>query len=108
MKNNKENEELQSRREFFKEAAKKALPVIGAIALAGSPIIANATINNSMGCGRGSCQSLCENTCTLTCASNCRTGCKVSCQTTCKGHCDNGCYGSCNNTCYRSCRSSNG
>lgn len=36
------NEELKSRREFFKEAAKKALPVLGAIALAGSPIIAQA------------------------------------------------------------------
>ena len=34
MKTKNENEELQSRREFFKSAAKKALPVIGAIALA--------------------------------------------------------------------------
>ena len=34
--------DLQSRREFFKEAARKALPVLGAIALAGSPLVVNA------------------------------------------------------------------
>lgn len=35
-------EEIQSRREFFKEAAKKALPVIGAVTLIGNPLIAKA------------------------------------------------------------------
>ena len=37
MKKNEKNEELQSRREFFKKAAKGALPILGAIALAGAP-----------------------------------------------------------------------
>ena len=50
MEEKKQKEELQSRREFFKQAAKKALPVIGAIALASTPIIANAAEKEPMGC----------------------------------------------------------
>lgn len=34
MEKNKNNEELQSRREFFKKAAKSALPILGAVVLA--------------------------------------------------------------------------
>ena len=41
MKKNK-NEELQSRREFFKKAAKGALPILGAIILASNPVLAKA------------------------------------------------------------------
>ena len=40
MKN--KNNELQSRREFFKKAAKGILPLIGGIILAGSPSIVKA------------------------------------------------------------------
>lgn len=36
------NEELQSRREFFKKAAKGALPILGAVVLASAPGLANA------------------------------------------------------------------
>ncbi|MBP5535462.1 MAG: hypothetical protein J6X62_01580 [Bacteroidales bacterium] len=39
MEEKKQNEEFKSRREFFKEAAKKALPIIGAIALASSTLL---------------------------------------------------------------------
>ena len=42
MKKNVKNEELQSRRDFFKKAAKGALPILGAIVLAGSPGILKA------------------------------------------------------------------
>ena len=42
MKKNEKNEELQSRREFFKKAAKGALPILGAIALAGAPGVVKA------------------------------------------------------------------
>lgn len=38
----KETNTIQSRREFFKSAVAKALPVLGAIALMSSPIIAKA------------------------------------------------------------------
>ena len=43
MEKNEKNEELQNRREFFKKAAKSALPILGAIVLAGAPQILKAT-----------------------------------------------------------------
>ena len=46
----KKNEELQSRREFFKKAAKGALPILGAILLAGMPNVVNAAQKTPMGC----------------------------------------------------------
>lgn len=85
MKKQNENEELQSRREFFKEAAKKALPVIGAIALVSSPIIAQAAIKEPMGC---------ENSCSGSCKGGC-SGCSGSCS----GSCSGGCLGSCSGSC---------
>lgn len=39
MKKNGKNEELQSRREFFKRAAKGALPILAGAALLSSPIL---------------------------------------------------------------------
>ena len=42
MVKNEKNEELQSRREFFKKAAKGALPILGAVVLASAPGLANA------------------------------------------------------------------
>ena len=50
MKKNEKNEELQSRREFFKKAAKGALPILGAIVLANAPAVINAAENAPMGC----------------------------------------------------------
>ena len=85
MEKKKQNKELQSRREFFKEAAKKALPVIGAIALASTPIIANATEMHPMGC---------ENSCSGACKGGC-SGCSGSCSSGCKGGCSGSCSGSC-------------
>lgn len=87
-----QNEELQSRREFFKSAAKAALPVIGAIVLANVPEVVHAA--GITGCG-GSCRSYCT----------------AQCQTTCKGLCDGGCGGGCGagctNGCKNGCKSSN-
>ena len=42
MSNKKQNEELQSRREFFKKAAKAALPVVGAVVMASLPNVMQA------------------------------------------------------------------
>lgn len=85
MKQNKK-EELQSRRQFFKKAAKTALPILGAIALAQLPMIANAS-NASSGCD------------------SCTGGCYYACQGTCKGACAGGCQGTCSNTCKYGCTS---
>lgn len=50
MKKNKKNEELQSRRAFFKKAAKGALPILAAAVLAGAPSILKAAENTPSGC----------------------------------------------------------
>lgn len=88
MKENK-NEELQSRRSFFKNAAKAALPIIGAIALANMPAIAKASNSSSTSCSYcgGGCKG-CAGTCVGTCRDAC-TGCSGLCQGTCKGMCYN-------------------
>ena len=78
------NEGLQSRREFFKSAAKTAIPVIGAFVLAGLPISQVA----AMGCSSGSCYKGCADGCTgqcrTTCNVSCKSGCRDDCGATCK------------------------
>ena len=95
MHNNKKNEELQSRREFFKKAAKGALPILGAIVLASNPAIMGATetVGSRMGC------TSCSGTCTVTCGGNCKNGCTGTCTVTCGGSCKNGCTGTCKVSC---------
>ncbi len=94
MKEKKQNEELQSRREFFKEAAKKALPFIGAIALAGAPVIAQAAEKTVMGCNNY-CAQHCSAGCAGTCSGRCEGSCK-GCSGTCETACARGCSATCN------------
>ena len=107
MEEKKQNEELQSRREFFKEAAKKALPIIGAIALASSPIIAKAAETEPMGCYHGcsgSCTTACGNDCTGSCSntcSSCQWNCSSSCRNSCRGGCSESCFNTCSGGCVR-------
>ena len=87
MENKKErNEEIQSRREFFKKAAKGALPILGAVILASSPIISKAVENEPMGCSWG-----CYNGCSGSCGRSCSYGCSSSCSGSCSGGCKGGC-----------------
>ena len=90
MKKNGKNEELQSRREFFKKAAKGALPILGAIVLANAPVIASASEESPMGC-----KYMCANTCLGTCKGSCYSNCTGNCYRTCSGSCDGSCSGSC-------------
>ena len=53
------NEELQSRREFFKKAAKGALPILGAMMLAGMPETVKAITKTG-----------CDYTCKASCAND--------------------------------------
>ena len=76
---NKKNEELQSRREFFKKAAKAALPVVGAVVLSSLPI---AEAKAQYGCGGN-----CKGTCVQNCVFACRSSCKGNCDGTCEYHC---------------------
>ena len=82
MKTNK-NEELQSRREFFKSAVKAALPVVGAIVLSHVPNFAKAS---EMGCN-GSCYHSCYSGCNMTCLGACKGGCQGTCQGSCRTSC---------------------
>ncbi|MBQ9467260.1 MAG: Cys-Xaa-Xaa-Xaa repeat radical SAM target protein [Muribaculaceae bacterium] len=86
MKNKANNEELQSRRQFFKRAAKGVLPILGAVVLSSMPLISNAT---------ESCN------CYGTCYGTCYGGCQGSCGTTCSGKCIGSCSGTCQTSCYR-------
>ncbi len=98
MEKNKKNEELQSRREFFKQAAKGALPVLGAILLANTPSILKAE-STPMGCSEYSCTNTCATGCTGRCYHAC-TGCDSTCTGTCYRTCSGSCSGHCNTSCY--------
>lgn len=74
------NEELQSRREFFKSAAKVALPVVAAAVMANTPAIVKAS-EVEMGCKYG-CTGVCY---TSACQGTCQGGCRF----TCSGNCQN-------------------
>jgi len=83
MEEKKQNEEIQSRREFFKESAKKALPLLAFTALGATLFTAcekeNASLNgSSSGCGRS---------------------CSGSCEGDCAGDCDDGCWQACIKAC---------
>lgn len=98
MEDKKKNEELQSRRQFFKKAAKGALPILGAIALSQAPFLSQAhESQNEMGCYYGcsgdcygSCSGGCmgcTGTCTGGCQYNCGDSCRLSCSKTCSNNC---------------------
>lgn len=94
---NNKNKEIQSRREFFKNAAKKSLPLMAAVMLANTPLITKAA-ETSMGCNDS-----CYNGCSVNCTDGCKIGCE-GCRGNCQGSCKGGCEGSCKNTCEGSCR----
>lgn len=115
MKDKNQSDEIQSRRGFFKEAAKKALPVLGAIALASSPIIAKAADSNPMGCSgcmdtclgcMHTCSGHCHGGCLRSCQESCIGGCKTGCEGSCKDRCKHWCTGSCQDTCSGGCKDS--
>lgn len=96
-------ESLKNRREFFKLAAKKALPIIGTIVLANTPIIAQAAKKTS-------CDNSCSNSCKGRCTGGCQTacaadGCGHTCAGSCRGHCNYVCRDSCYNDCTRTSKS---
>lgn len=93
MEKNKKDNELQSRREFFKKTAKRALPILGAIVMAGMPALVKGT-GSPMGCDYG-CSSSCTGHCYGACGSACSYNCSGSCKGSCQGSCMNGCRSNC-------------
>lgn len=107
-KSNKKMEELQSRREFFKKAAKGAIPFLGAILLSNAPGIMFASEKTPMGCEwgcsnscRGGCEGTCRGTCRGDCDGSCGGGCKGNCRGACSGTCRESCTGGCSGNCWR-------
>lgn len=104
MNKKEKNEGLQSRREFFKKAAKGALPILGAIVLAQLPVLSNAAQKNvEAECYCLGCVGGCLGECLYSCLKSCYNTCKGACYGTCKDTCNYGCYNSCYNSCYTSC-----
>lgn len=93
--------DLQGRREFFKEAARKALPILGAVALMSNPVIAKAVEREPMGCNgcQDYCVEGCKTGCGGKCADHCAKSCSESCYTTCRGGCEKTCKTVCANNC---------
>ncbi len=94
MENKEKHEELQSRRDFFKKAAKTALPILGAIVLSSTPLLSQAhESQNEMGC------SYCKDTCLASCRGTCNGECKGACKYECTGGCKSSCSGRCKHGC---------
>lgn len=79
MKKIEKKKELQTRREFFKSAAKGALPILGMVVF-GSTLLASCERDDDdggSGCGKcnGSCSGSCDATCRYKCSGGCKTGC---------------------------------
>ena len=85
MNEKKQDEELQSRREFFKETSKKVLPLI-ALVTVGSTFL-----------------SACEKESTASTNRGRSSGCNDGCSRSCSGSCDDSCSGSCETSCARGC-----
>lgn len=89
MENEKEGKkEIQSRREFFKKAAKGALPILGAVVLSSIPFVKAEAAKT--GCNYA-CLAECQGTCLGGCYTSCRGECKGSCMGSCKGSCQHHC-----------------
>lgn len=88
------NEELKTRRDFFKKAAKTTLPILGAVLLASNPVLAKAAESEAGYC---TCQGNCKGSCSGSCVSNCRVSCGNNCSGGCNYTCGGGCKGSCLN-----------
>jgi len=71
------NKDLQTRREFFKAAAKGVLPILGLTLLGPSILSSCDKLDDLTGC------SDCSNGCEDSCADGCKSGCKGSCSAGC-------------------------
>lgn len=122
-----ENNKIQNRREFFKQAAKKTLPVLAIVPILQScdtmlivleaMAEASTQYQNSQqkstytpsssytaptGCD--SCSSACNNSCTGTCTGYCSSGCSGGCSQDCGKSCTGSCDHTCKNECVTGCR----
>ena len=88
MKKSKKNEEIQSRREFFKNAAHGALPIL-TLTVLGPTVFSSCEkekTKESSGCGKSSCRGGCDSSCSGSCDEDCTDICAYGCSGTCHGH----------------------
>lgn len=93
MKKINQKEDLKSRRDFFKAAAKGILPIFGLTILGQTIITSCDKLDDITGCSdcSGGCEDSCENGCSGTCKSGCNTGCSGTCKGGCFRACSSGC-----------------
>ncbi len=94
-----DNNNLQSRRQFFKKAAKGILPILGAIALFNVPFGLMAQEQTK----HGGCKTSCSANCSYHCSYHCSYQCVVTCSTMCGNNCGGGCKMTCKYVCAKSC-----
>lgn len=99
-----DSKKIQTRREFFKKAAKRALPILGAIIVSGIPSVTLANEKVPTGC-RNDCRTVCEVTCSRGCDRACEDNCSGTCEG-CQGNCYGDCVGNCKETCQGGCQNS--
>lgn len=105
MRTGKHNTSIQTRREFFKETAKKVLPILAGVML--TPVITGcdkdlwdspATGTNSSNCGCGNdCSGACSGGCSFGCSGGCKESCQGICYRSCRSLCGDS---SCSSQCY--------
>ena len=96
------NEELQSRRDFFKRVSTRTLPFLGAVVL--GPAISLTTLTS---CGCDSCEAACMDNCEGGCVGSCQgsatsTPCS-DCSSSCSGSSTSPTCDNCANDCSSSC-----
>ena len=82
----KKHDELQSRREFFKKAAKGVLPIL-ALSVFGTSLLSSCEKDDEEDGGSNSGNSGCSG-----CGNSCSGGCDDSCVSSCEVNCAYNCY----------------
>lgn len=99
-KTEKNKEELLSRRQFFRQVASKALPIM---ALTAIPSLLKSCVIDDPVYIEDFCSG-CTGKCTNSCQGLCVGGCYGSCSGSCSSGCQGACKGTCKGTCYTACR----
>lgn len=94
--NKKKSEDLQNRREFFKKASRKVLPIFASFTFLSSVIPFRSEAKEQFNCGWS---------CVMSCLGSCLNGCYTSCVNYCAMGCNNSCRGGCNEMCAVGCSS---
>ena len=108
-KKNTKNDDVISRRRFFRRAANMIIPALGLAML--PQLFTSCEIDEPYpGSITTGCNGSCSGKCSTSCAIGCATSCTADCRTLCKGNaitipsscnhsCKSKCYGSCASTC---------